>query len=329
VWGPPSPPPPPPPPPPTGADLHARDMTATLSADLTLEEAQRRLAEVGQWLPVDGVPRATLRDLIEFNSTGPLRLGYGAWRDLLLGVQFTNGSGDLITAGGRTVKNVAGYDLTKFLVGSRGVFGRLISVTARTYRLPAGAVLARYAPDPTVLPKLLASDLRPQWAVLTPDAMYCGYLGDATTAEWYSANVSATDPRQTLRRPPAVDAEHRAMLWSCACRDSGFRASVPPARVPEFTGGLQTGVGGRAVAWTADAAFGIVVGELDDELTLQRVREAASRVGGTAVACGEASAPLDAPSVASTNPTERRIIESLKAAFDPDGNLAPLPWHTR
>ena len=111
--------------PPGGVELHARDMTATFAADVTLGEAQRRLAEIGQWLPVDGDPAAALGDLVSFNSTGPLRLGYGAWRDLLLGVQFTNGRGELITAGGRTVKNVAGYDLTKFMVGQHGVFGTL------------------------------------------------------------------------------------------------------------------------------------------------------------------------------------------------------------
>ena len=313
---------------PGGIDLHARDMTATFSGDVTLGEAQQKLGEVGQWLPVDGVPQAPLRDLVEFNSTGPLRLGYGAWRDLLLGVQFTNGRGELITAGGRTVKNVAGYDLTKFMVGSRGVFGRMVSLTTRTYRRPEAAVLARYEPDVTVLSKLLPTDLRPQWAVLTPDSLYCGYLGDATTGDWYYANLSATEPVQTLRRSPEVDAEHRAELWACACMDSGFRASVPPVRVLEFAGELEAAAG-RAVRWSADATFGIVVGKLDEQLTLARVREAARKFGGTAVACGDAAAPLDAPAAASTNPAERRIIEELKAAFDPDGNLAPLPWHTR
>src|SRR4051794_21753123 len=144
--------------PPDGMDLHVRDMTATFGAGVTLREAQRRLAESGQWLPVDGPADEPLGKLVELNSTGPLRLGYGAWRDLLLGVQFTNGRGDLITAGGRTVKNVAGYDLAKFMVGQRGIFGRIATVTARPYRRPAGAVLVRYEPDLTVVPKLLPSD---------------------------------------------------------------------------------------------------------------------------------------------------------------------------
>ena len=120
--------------PPGGIECFSRDMTATISADVTLAAAQKKLEEFNQWLPIDGDPQSALGELIESNSTGPLRLGYGAWRDLLLGVQFLNGKNELITAGGRTVKNVAGYDLTKFAVGQRGVFGRIVTLTTRTYR---------------------------------------------------------------------------------------------------------------------------------------------------------------------------------------------------
>src|SRR5690349_18029344 len=125
--------------PPGGLDLHTRDMTATFSADVTLADVQAHLAKLQQWLPIDGDPLWTIGRLVETNSTGPLRLGYGAWRDLLLGCQFENGRGELITAGGRTVKNVAGYDLTKFMVGQNGAFGRLVTITARTYLRPASA----------------------------------------------------------------------------------------------------------------------------------------------------------------------------------------------
>src|SRR5688500_11232779 len=62
--------------PPGGHELLARDMTAVFSADCTLQFAQDKLAELNQWLPVDGDPDATLGSLIESNSTGPLRLGF-------------------------------------------------------------------------------------------------------------------------------------------------------------------------------------------------------------------------------------------------------------
>jgi FAD/FMN-containing dehydrogenase len=300
--------------PPGGADLHARDMTATFSADMTLGEAQRRLAELDQWLPVDGDPDAALGSLVEGNSTGPLRLGYGAWRDLLLGVQFTNGRGDLITAGGRTVKNVAGYDLTKFMVGQHGAFGTVVTLTTRTYRRPAGAVLARHRPDPAILPRLLTTDLRPQWAVLTAEALLLGYLGDETTVDYYVRSLPATEPVETVRRSLDQDIEHRARLWAPqeATRDLvPFRASVPPARVLDFVASA------RPAQWSVDAAFGIVVGSVASGQPASALQDAATAVGGTITA------------VTSTTAVERQIIERLKAAFDPDGNLAPLPWQTR
>jgi FAD/FMN-containing dehydrogenase len=308
--------------PPGGADLHARDMTATFSAEMTLGEAQRRLGELGQWLPIDGDPDAPLGRLVEENSTGPLRLGYGAWRDLLLGVQFTNGRGELITAGGRTVKNVAGYDLTKFMVGQHGVFGRVVSLTVRTYRRPDTALLVRYLPDATIVSHLLATPLRPQWALLTSTALRCGYLGDEVTVAWYEANVGTSQPLHVTRRTVEQDVEDRANQWAWRLTgeqptDVPFRASVPPARLNDFIKRV-----GNA-SWNADAAFGIAVGWARGDADRATVSGAASAVGGAVRFGAGASAEF------STNPGERQIIERLKAAFDPDGNLTPLPWQRR
>jgi glycolate oxidase FAD binding subunit len=315
--------------PPGGADLHVGDMTATFAADLPLRDVQIRLAGHGQWLPVDGDPDTPIGVLVETNSTGPLRLGYGAWRDLLLGVQFTNGSGELVTAGGRVVKNVAGYDLTKFMVGQFGVFGRLVTVTTRTYRRPDMAVLARFAPDGAILGRLLTTPLRPQWALLTPEALLLGYLGDESSAAYYESTLKqglgngglrAVD---VTRRSIEADIEHRAGLWK-AHSPGGFRASVPPARLGEFVS--RAGVRD----WVADAAFGVVVGSAEDGEGARRVREAASGLGGGVTLFG---GPGDGTNAASgrvpelsTSPAERRIIDRLKDAFDPDDRLAPLPW---
>src|SRR5207248_5943178 len=126
---------------------HITDLSATFSAEVTLAEAQETLRKNDQWLPIDGDPHTRLSALVERNSTGPLRLGFGGWRDLLLGVQFSNGAGELITAGGRTVKNVAGYDLTKFMVGQYGIFGKVVTLTSRAYKAPDAALLVRFDPD--------------------------------------------------------------------------------------------------------------------------------------------------------------------------------------
>src|SRR5437667_10222362 len=174
---------------PGNIEHHVADLSATFAADVTLQAAQQKLAEHNQWLPVDGDSSKALGELVSNNSTGPLRLGYGAWRDLLLGAQFSNGRGELITAGGRTVKNVAGYDLTKFMVGQFGIFGRIVTITTRTYRRPTDALLASFDPDISKLNVLLTTTCRPQWALINPYSLLCGYLGDQRTVDFYESGL--------------------------------------------------------------------------------------------------------------------------------------------
>lgn len=304
--------------PPGGIELLARDMTATFSADCTLRFAQDKLGEIGQWLPIDGNPDATLGTLIDQNSTGPLRIGFGGWRDLLLGIQFTNGRGELITAGGRTIKNVAGYDLTKYMVGSFGIFGRVVTLTTRTLRKPDAALLVRFSPDPAKLATLLPTHLRPQWAILTREHLLCGYLGDDTTINWYQTNLKEAAPLDVSRRTLQEDIDHRAATFRAREDETAFRASVPPAQLKSFVGSLTD------VTWAADPAFGIVIGSAKDKSNFSALRESATSLGG-AVRFGADADHLDI----STNPGERQIIERLKQAFDPENRLHPLPWQRR
>ena len=298
-----------------GIDCQARDMTASVSADVTLRQLQSTLAGHGQWLPIDGDPEQTVGTLVAADSTGPLRLGYGAWRDLLLGVQFTNGRGELISAGGRTVKNVAGYDLTKFIIGQRGTFGRIVTITTRTYRLPAGAIIARHEPDIGKLNRLIPGSLKPQWAVLTKDALLCGYVGDSPTVEFYRSMVPRTEPIEWSARSIEQDISHRTEIWRAA-GPIVFRASVPPARLLDFSTALQP------FDWVADAAFGIVLGSCPSRHDAGPILTAAHQLGGGVRLF---DGPWGQPLELSTTPVERQIIERLKQAFDPDRQLNPLP----
>jgi hypothetical protein len=302
--------------PPGQIDCHVRDMTASVSADVPLATLQDRLLEHGQWLPIDGDAAQSIGTLVSNDSTGPLRLGYGAWRDLLLGMQFTNGNGELITAGGRVVKNVAGYDLTKFMVGQRGIFGRRVTTTTPTYRRPAGAILVRHAPDAQILSRLIPTSLRPHWAVLTSDALFCGYLGDESTLGFYKSAVARSEPLEIAERSLPQDIAHRASLWAID-GPLVYRASVAPARLGEFASRLGL------TGWAADAAFGVVVGNLNAQGSMDSMRQAACGAGGSVRFFRGAFGP---PLELSTTPGERRIIERLKVAFDPDYQLNPLPW---
>jgi hypothetical protein len=220
-----------------------------------LESLQTRLAKHDQWLPIDGDPTLPLCKLIETNSSGPLRLGFGAWRDLLLGMQFTTKSGQLITAGGRTMKNVAGYDLTKFMVGQYGIFGKIETITMRTYKRPTAALLVKTSIWDTLIGKLLPTDARPQWAMIAQGFNWLGYLGDDHAIAFQESNIRKIEPIEVKRQSPTDDIEFRARRWLPVERPPlHFRASVPTTRMTEFVRRTEV------ADFAADPAFGIVVG---------------------------------------------------------------------
>jgi len=286
-------------------------MTATFSADVTLAGLNERLAQHGQWLPVDGDPALLLRTLVLRNSTGPLRLGFGGWRDLLLGAQFTDGAGKLITVGGRVVKNVAGYDLTKFLVGSFGCFGTPVTLSARTYQAPVGALVVELSPQRVNVSELLISPLKPQYAMATRGAAWLGYFGDATTLDHHRATLRSLGG--TLHeRTVGQDDAWRASRWRFATATGAFRIAVPPARLDDLLSALPHD------DWCADLAFGVVVGRLHDPAAL---RETAGRFGGSCVCFDDDGRPL--PGAIPDHVSA--LLMNLKRQFDPTGVLPALP----
>jgi glycolate oxidase FAD binding subunit len=305
---------------PGGVEHHVRDMTATFAADVTLAAAQAQLAPHGQWLPIDGAPDATLGRLIETNSTGPLRLGYGAWRDLLLGCQFLNGAGELITAGGRTVKNVAGYDLTKFMVGQHGIFGRVVTLTTRTYRKPQFALRATFEPDVRRLSALLTTSARPQWAVLSARELICGYLGDQQFIAFQQRELPRYQPSETRPHTTEDDETLRRSLWTKRPSENevGLRASVPPTSIESFTTEAQL------TDWSADAAFGVVVGTCPASRRAT-IEQAVTGAGGTVLFFDESGQPLRVEVDVPLN----KLLHRLKRAFDPRSQLDPLPLDSR
>jgi hypothetical protein len=107
------------------------DLTATIEAGATLLDVNRELAHHGQWLPLDPPfgDRATIGGLLATNDSGSLRHRFGTPRDLVIGVQLATTDGTLAKAGGRVVKNVAGYDLSKLVCGSFGSLAAIVSAT--------------------------------------------------------------------------------------------------------------------------------------------------------------------------------------------------------
>lgn len=115
------------------------DLTISVEAGVTLGELNRTLAAHKQWLPI-GAPRpagVTVSQAVMENLSGPFRLFYGSLRDMVIGVRFATVDGKLVKSGGNVVKNVAGYDLGKLLIGSRGTLAILTQVNFRLHPRPA------------------------------------------------------------------------------------------------------------------------------------------------------------------------------------------------
>src|SRR5689334_22669807 len=171
------------------------DLTATAHAGVTLQQLNRELARYGQWLPIDSAfDRATIGGIVASGDAGPLRHRYGTPRDLLIGVNLAMADGRLVKAGGTVVKNVAGYDLGRFISGSFGSLAAIVDATFKLLPIPkASATLVASYTDA----ELLARDVA---------------LIDASQLEPTAFDVRvSTEPHRLLLRvassPSAVEAQ--------------------------------------------------------------------------------------------------------------------------
>lgn len=123
-------------------DHAVEDLTVTVESGMKIKDLQEILALKGQFLPIDPCfPEfATIGGIIATANTGSWRQRYGGVRDLLLGISFLRGDGKEAKAGGRVVKNVAGYDLMKLFTGSYGNLGIITEATFRLFPLPENSL---------------------------------------------------------------------------------------------------------------------------------------------------------------------------------------------
>lgn len=123
-------------------DMDLENLTITVAAGAKLTTLQESLAKYGYFLPLDPpLPKATIGGILATNDSGPKRLLYGSARDLTLGMKVVLPGGKLIKTGGKTVKNVSGYDLTKLFIGSLGTLGVIVEATLRLLPLPEKEII--------------------------------------------------------------------------------------------------------------------------------------------------------------------------------------------
>jgi FAD/FMN-containing dehydrogenase len=243
----------------TGFDLAAldrmlqhtpEDMTATVEAGLTLERFQERLAEHGQWLPIDPPQpnRLTIGALLAVNKSGPRRFGYGTIRESLLGLKVALADGRLINAGGKVVKNVAGYDLCKLFVGSRGTLGVIVEATFKLRPLPEAEQFIQATCDSleragALIEAVLASELTPVVLDLhrgltlhAPRStlhVLLGFVGTREEVDWQLAKA-----RELGLNMPAT-LQHEQAFWSTDTTAAVHSVSVLPSKLIDTLGSLD------------------------------------------------------------------------------------------
>jgi glycolate oxidase FAD binding subunit len=139
------------------------DLTCVVEAGIRLSALQRALGEQGQRLPLDPPGDPTIGACLASNLSGPRRHRFGAPRDLVLGVTLVLADGTIANAGGKVVKNVAGYDLGKLVCGSQGRLALIARVSLRLHPLPvaAGTLVVETTDVAAVVTRLLRSELQP------------------------------------------------------------------------------------------------------------------------------------------------------------------------
>ncbi len=326
-----------------------------VQAGMTLAALQAALGEHGQWLPLRP-PRGgqhTLGGIAAVNLCGPERLRYGAPRDLLLGLKFVSGTGRLISAGGRVMKNVAGYDVTRLLVGSAGTLGFITELTFRLQAVPqccmAVAASGSLEQCGAAAAWLLQSQLEPNLVVAAPDdAASSAREADAAREasgrrgwqllagfEGFSATVDAQvagcrkgleQHGLTCRSP----AEYPALEGACQAgwellyqAPFVMRVDLPPNRVVAFLS-AQPELAGQA-AIQVDWGCGRITVSLPDLADADWARwcGAAASEAGTAVLEQAPEAFRRGHDVFGKPRGDWKIMHNLKQALDPHGILAP------
>jgi glycolate oxidase FAD binding subunit len=341
-------------------DYPARDMTITVEAGITLEELAETLAAERQWLPLD-VPRtdeATLGGLVATAFSGPRRYGYGTMRDYVIGISAVDGQGMPFKAGGRVVKNVAGYDFCKLLTGSLGTLGVISQVTLKIRPQPqVSALLVADLDELSAAEKLLAKLVEsvatptavellvgPQWRELPSlGLLAAGSMGrlvvglEGTAAEVTFMIQALCDEwrEQGVTSTRALFDEQAKALWhdlaeSPALPDAPLvlKASLLPSRVAKYVALLleidpQVSIQAHAGNGIVIARFGAFDTSDVSRVLIGRLQPAAVLAGGHAVILSSTLAGLTRQAVWGGADADVAWMQRVKSQFDPKGLLNP------
>ncbi|HTI50240.1 MAG TPA: FAD-binding oxidoreductase [Planctomycetaceae bacterium] len=341
-------------------DYPARDMTITVEAGIRISELADILAGERQRLPID-VPlarRATLGGVVSTNASGSRRFGLGTMRDYVIGLSAVDASGRLFKSGGRVVKNVAGYDLCKMLVGSFGTLAVVTQLTLKLRPIPESSRLLWCAFDhlsavELVLARLTTSATRPvaldlldarAAATIASEAdldlptnrpvLCVGLEGTERETVWQMESLQTEIQPFSPHSMTAIAGADAESVWSALTEFQigsddplTFKASLLPSRTVEFVQRSEA----IGCALQAHAGNGIVHGHLPDTVTsasaaraaLEPLREMVRQCRGNLVIerCDDAW-KQELPIFGDPDPSWS-WMRRLKQQLDPRGLLNP------
>jgi len=243
------------------------EFTFTALAGTPLREIAAALGRHGQHLPFDppfAAAGATLGGTIGAGLSGPGRQRYGGVRDFILGVRFVTGAGELVRGGGKVVKNAAGFDLPKLLVGSLGRLGVIVEATFKVFPRPrAMATLRADFPDLAAalaaLARVAAAPFDVEALDLEPPGRLFIRLGGApeTFAERLERLARFVGGAPEVRAGAADEALWLALQPATAAIGAGLLVKVPVTAkaIPELdrllgeAGAARRYSAGANVAW--------------------------------------------------------------------------------
>jgi glycolate oxidase FAD binding subunit len=311
---------------------NAGDLTASLEAGVPLAAAQRTFASAGQMLALDpplSESGPTIGGVVATGDSGPLRHRYGAPRDLVVGVTVALSDGTIARAGGKVIKNVAGYDLAKLFAGSFGTLGLILAVNVRLHPLQETSVTALgAASDPDVLG---AAAVRLSQAQLEFEALdlawRAGRGGLLARCAGPQAARRARRAAQLMTEAGLTDVEatdEDGQLWERqrtgqrSADQALVRAAVAPAQLADVLRATEDCAG----TLVARAALGTCYIEV--EPTVPPRLRGMLPAGAPAVVL-DAPAPVRAAADPWGAPTggELELMRRIKARFDPAGTCNP------
>jgi glycolate oxidase FAD binding subunit len=324
------------------------DLTATVEAGCALASFNKNAAEHRQFIPLDpfGDERSTIGGVIATASAGPLRCAYGTPRDWLIGIRVVHADGGVTRAGGKVVKNVAGYDLCKLYAGS---FGTLAVIAEMSFKLralpPVEKTLVFYSNDVNSLCALLArvndSDVQPAaMELISPShdlslalennqfALALRFLNEAEAVDSQieEATKLGSDFKHTVLSEADAGAFWRGYRESETSSKivSSLRLSALPADLPAALADVDLTL--PEINWRAHAANGVIRIHAETGIEPGRVVELRKRAqsrGGQLVILRAPNAIKEQLDVWGEVGQTANLMRALKEKFDPQAQLNP------